>query len=726
MKKPTRKLKKFFTLRRQARLGRTVVGASFLAVALHGRAADAVTPEQMYEGGTNTFENWVEFGGGDMITSGNKAQAQQINQLPAGGFGGLTDAHYQTEVAKKTTLAFDGHYLPENHDYKFALDLEKEGVGFIKFSYENFRTYDAGNGGYSPVDGIAFPNNGDALGLDRGQFSLIATYNKEGKPKVTFKYTHNQRDGEEGSTLWGLPNTPTSSTLRLNPSTEVIDDKSDTFQLDVSKQVKKTQVGLGANYTVGQINNADLLTSFPSLIKPGQSQDITDKEGTSYDMEGVHASTETWLKPNLFLSTGFMFENMDDRYAGSRIYGDDFDVVYSPAYPANYYGYYNLNGEANEQQYVLNVNLLSLPTKKSNFTVSPSLRVQKEVLSADSTETGTYFDSFNNVADTQGYNNNSAYDTIDVREQLEVRYTGVTNWVYSAKAQLTEGQGSLNELGGLYQPLLGGPDGPNPVNFATDDQRFFQRYSLGARWYPTRTVSVDFGGYYKNNRYNYDNTFDSTPNNAGPFNELYPGFLVYQGFQTWDGNTRLTLHPLTSLMLVSRYEYQLSTVETTPDPASGLAGVESSRMFSHILGQNVNWTPLRWLSLQVGANYVISDTKTPASDSSQSIATQSILNAQNNYWTMNANVGFVLDEKTDLNLGYYYYRAADGQNSLVNGLPLGADDLQDSITATLTRRITSHLRWNLKYGFTHYDDFASAGAYNFNAQVIYTSLQYRF
>ena len=29
-------------------------------------------------------------------------------------------------------------------------------------------------------------------------------------------------------------------------------------------------------------------------------------------------------------------------------------------------------------------------------------------------------------------------------------------------------------------------------------------------------------------------------------------------------------------------------------------------------------------------------------------------------------------------------------------------------------------------GFTHYDDFASAGAYNFNAQVIYATIQYRF
>jgi hypothetical protein len=182
MKKPSRKFRKFLALRRKAGC---VVGASLLAAGVQSRAADAVTPEQLYEGGTNTYNNWIELGGGDLIRSGNKAQAEQGAGLPGGAFGGIEDLHYQTEVAKKTTLAVDGHYLPAEHDYKLGLDLEKEDFGFIKFSYENFRTYDAANGGYSPVDAQAFPNPGDAPALDRGKISFEAGYNKEGKPTPT-------------------------------------------------------------------------------------------------------------------------------------------------------------------------------------------------------------------------------------------------------------------------------------------------------------------------------------------------------------------------------------------------------------------------------------------------------------------------------------------------------------------------------------------------------------
>ncbi len=706
MKKQFRKSKKLSALRQAG----YVVGASLLAAGAPSPAADAVKPEKLYEGGTNTYNNWIELSTGGLITDGNKAQAEQRTRLNnTGMFGGIADLHYQTEIAKKTTFTLDGHSIFDNHNYQIGLGVEKEDFGFIRFSFENFRVYDSGNGGYSPVDGTAYPNTGDALALDRGKISLEAGYNKEGKPKVTFKYTHTYRNGDKSSTDWGLPPDPTATTLRLYSGVQNIDEKSDAFQLDVSDRIKKTDVGLGFRFETSELNDAHLLTSF-------QSQKITDQQDVSYDMESVHAYTETWLKPTLFLSTGFMFANVDDTFTGSRIYGDDFDVVYSAAYPANYYGYYNLDGMSHQHEYVFNVNLMSLPTK--NFTITPSVRVQKEDWNAQSTETA--FEP-GGATVTPDFNNNSGYDSLDVRERLEARYTGVTNWVFTGTADLTEGQGNLHEAGGITQ-LIGAPDGQLPLQFATDDTRFFQKYALSARWYPVQQASLDVGGYYKDNHYDYASSSDSTPNNAGPYNPLYPGFLVYQEFQTWDGNTRLTLHPFSNVTLVSRYEYQLSTIATRPDPAAGLSEVDASRMHSHILGQNVSWTPLNWLSLQAGINYVVSETVTSAST-----YTQSILNSQNNYWTVNFNAGLVLDDKTDLNLGYFYYRAADGQNSIgSNGLPLGTDTLEHSATATLTRRISKNLRWNVKYAFTHYDDFASAGSYSFNASVISTSLQYRF
>ncbi|HEU5395577.1 MAG TPA: hypothetical protein VFV81_00320 [Verrucomicrobiae bacterium] len=698
--------KKLRVGRKTMPLGRYLAGASLLACGLNAHADGGMTPEQFYEGGTNTYSNWIELSAGGLLTQGYKAGAEQRDGHNAGVFGGIEDLHYRTNVATNTTLTIDGHSIFDDHDYQVGLALKREDLGYVRLNFENFRTWYPGSGGFLPEDGTAFALPGDALALDRGLISLELGLTKKDEPQIIFKYTHSYRDGDKSSTLWGPVHDAGGNLRRVFPTVMGVDETVDTFQLDLTHRYKKIDYGAGVSYQFAEANDSHQLSFYPG--EPVQ-QKATDQQGVSSDLESVHAFAESWLKSDLFLSTGFLFANLDDSFTGSRIYGDDFDVVYSPAYPALGMGYFDLDGGAHKNEYVFNLNLMSLPTK--NLTITPSLRAQWEDWNADSSGMGTL-----GTGEQQQFTDSSGRESLDVTERLEARYIGVTNWVFNLGGEWTEGQGNLHENGGLTQ--VNG-FGPAPVRFATDDSRLFQKYYASARWYPLARTSVDLGGYYKNNRYDYNFTQDSTPNNFSG-GEVYPGFLVYQGFETTDGYLRVSLHPWNKIMLVSRYEYQLSTIQTEPDPASGLGQVESSQMHSHIIGQNASWTPLNWLCLQAGFNYVLSETKTPASD-----YTQSILNSQNNYWTLNFNSGFVLDEKTDLNIGYFYYRADDYQPP-VGGVPFGAGAEEHSVTATLTRRLTEHLRWSLKYAFAHYEDSAAGGHFDYDAHVIFSSLQYRF
>ena len=684
----------------------SLAGATLLALGIRAWAGEALAPEQIYEGGTNTYSNWIELSAGGLLTRGDTGGAEQQAQRKSGAFGGIEDLHFQAPVATNTVFTLDGHSIFDDHDYQLRLGLRRQDVGFLHFQFENFRTWSSGAGGYLPSDGLSYSLPADALELDRGEVSVEAGLTKPNLPQITFKYAHRYRDGQKSSTLWGPVHDASGNVYRVYPAIFDLDETSDTFQLDLTHHYKQVNYGAGVSYEHGKLNDAHDLTFYPG--EPVQ-QKATDREGTTCDLVSTHAFAESWLKNNLFLSVGFLFDNLDDTFTGDRIYGEDFDVVYSSLYPALGMGYTSLNGGAHQNEYVENVNLMWQPTK--NLFITPSLRVQKEDWDANSSGIGTL-----DTGDQDSFAANSGRSALDVTERLDLRYVGVTNWVFTAGGQWTEGQGNLHENGGLTQ--VNGI-GPAPVQFATDDSRFFQKYSADARWYPLARTALDFGGYYKINRYHYDFTQDSTPNDFSG-GEVYPGFLVYQGFETWDGNVRLSLRPWDRVTLVSRYEYQRSIIRTRPDSASGLSEVDASRMHTHILGQNISWTPLSWLALQVGFNYVISETKTPAS-----AATQAILNAQNNYWTVNADATLVLDNKTDLNLGYFYYRADDYQPP-VNGVPFGAGAEEHSITATLTRRLTQNLRWNLKYAFTHYEDAASAGAFNYEAHLIYSSLQYRF
>ena len=665
----------------------------------------AWTPQQLFEGGTNTFNNWVDISAGGFLTGGNQAQAQQQHQRSHGAFGGIEDLHVQEEVAKGTTFTVDGRSIFDNHDYDLSLGLSKEKLGYLRFSFSEFRTWYNGDGGFFAPTGTYYPGSEDALGLDRGEVSFEGGLTLDKYPQVTFKYTHSFRSGDKSSTSWGLTHPDGDNIRGISPSFYDIDERRDLFQLDVKHHIKATEFGVGFAYESGKLNDALKIDQFPG--EPVE-QKITDRRSTSYDLFNAHAYTETRINKKLFLSTGFSYSDLDNTFLGSRIYGNDFDVNYVPNGQSGF-GYYGLNGGSRMDEYVMNVNLMAVPMP--HLSIVPSIRVQKE-------DTDASFNGLETLGDNSPaspFAGNGNQGILDVRERLDLTYNAFTNWVLYARGEVTEGDGNLKENGGTI-PIndIGVP----PIQRETDDSRFFQKYSLGARWYPLRHLTLDVGGYYKLNDYTYNHLVDSTPNNS--FNR-YPAYLVVQNFETYDGNMRLTLRPVQNVTLVSRYEYQLSTIHTRPDAISGLDEAESSKMVSHILAQDVTWSPWSRWYLQAGFNYVWSKTKTPTSD-----YTQAILNAQNNYWTLNFTTGFVLDDKTDLNLGYFYYLADNFQDNSSTGLPLGAGAEEHGVNATLTRRLSKNLRLSVRYGYYHYNDETYGGHQDFFAHVIYTSLRYRF
>jgi hypothetical protein len=669
-------------------------------------AATPLTPEQLFEGGEKPYNNWVEVGAGGFVGWGNQRQFQQNQRTSGGTFGGLQDLHFQQDLAKGTTMSVDGRALFEENDYQLRLNVAREKLGYIRLSYDQFRTWYNGDGGYYQPTGAAYLMSGDALELDRGEVSFEAGLRLDNVPKITFKYTHAYREGDKSSTIWA-PTHPTGdpAVVRgLSPSVYGIDEQRDIFQLDVTHKIKATEFGGGLRYETAKLDN-DLKTR----QWPGEpiEQKVTDRQNNNYDTFSVNAFSETWVKKNMLVSAGVSFTDLDNDFSGSRIYGTDFDVGYVPS-AQNGLGYYGLNGGSRLKEYTLNLNLLTKPTP--HLSIVPSLRVMKEDMDANSSGTETLRD-FSTVPFTA----NSDRGLLDVRERLDINYNGITNWVLYGRLEFAESDGNLQENGGLG-PVNG--IGVPPIQRETDDSRFLQKYSAGARWYPVRMLTLDAGGYYKNNHYDYDHEADSTPNDSA---NRYPAYLTMQEFDTYDGNLRLTLKPLRNLSLVTRYEYQWSTIQTRPDAISGLTEVESSQMRSHILAQDVNWSPWSRLYLQVGFNYVISETDTPASR-----YTQALLNAQNNYWTLNFSAGLVLDEKSDLRVGYLYYQSDNFQDNSEFGLPLGMSAQEHGVTATYTRRLTKNVRLNVRYGYFQYVDETFGGTQDYQSHMIYSSLQYRF
>jgi hypothetical protein len=699
--------------------GRRFLCAWLAACATSAAAADTnnppMSPEDYFEGGTNTYNNWVELSTGGFLTRGNQSQAEAIQNRNSGVFGGIQDLHLQGNVFTNTTLTLDGRDIYDQHDYNITTRLEHPERWYLQFHAENSRTWSDDIGGFYPPSGMQYygPNGTSALALDHGEYSFQGGLKLNNLPAITFQYTHSYRNGNEDSSIWAPTHPDLTTTVRaLSPSLYNIDETVDAFDLNAKKNLWDTDLGLGLHYEHGDLNDG-----LDSVFYPGEpvQEDLTENQKNTYDLFSANATGEKLIKQHVFVSAGGMVANLDNSFSGSQVYGDGFDMPYSPA-PGSGLGYNNMTGSSHMQEYVMDLDLLVIPFK--TLDIIPAVRAEKQTWSGNSTGIGTL-----STFPTEPFNSQSSEDVIDVCESLDLRYTGFTNWVLCVGGKWDESDGNLNQLGGLSQ--VDGIGVPTITNY-TGNTSLLQKYSLGASWYPLRRLALDFGGYYKNDQYNYSASGNNTLDG-----DTYPGYFTIQSFETYDGNCRVTLHLLRSLTLVSRYEYQLSTIETTPDSTPDPDSVvfseqQTSRMYSHIIGQNVSWVSWSRLSLEAGFNYVISKTETPASGAVAPGATGAILNAENNYWTLNFSPSLVLDDKTDLNLSYFYYQTDDYRNNSTAGVPLGAGSREQAVTTTLTRRINPQLRVSLKYGYYSYNDALTGGNSNFEAHLIMATMQYRF
>src|SRR5262249_45562185 len=130
-----------------------------------------------------------------------------------------------------------------------------------------------------------------------------------------------------------------------------------------------------------------------------------------------------------------------------RIYGPDYESVYDPNFVRRQErdaGFINLGGGAEWKQYVGNVNLMITPCE--HLDLVPSLRIEHSTQHgiADYTSTDVLAaPTFTSIQ--EDLENTQERTFTDVSEALELRYTGVTNWVFYLRGEWLEGQGDLDE-----------------------------------------------------------------------------------------------------------------------------------------------------------------------------------------------------------------------------------------------------------------------------------------
>jgi hypothetical protein len=655
------------------------------------------------------FNNWITLGAGYTFVSKDKAQFEHQLDTKTGAFGGVEDFHWQEFVGKKGLFTADGHAMAANDDYAVRLELFDPNKGFVRAGFTQFRTWYDGNGGFFPQNGQWLSLYDNELHVDRGSIWVEAGLTLPDKPSFTLRFEHDYRQGQMDSTSWG-DTTLTGGFGQRNivPTFQGIDEKRDILKADIKDKLGNTDAGLGVRYEIDRSDD-----SLNIDRRPGEtaSRYVTQENVEENDLFNVHGFTETRFNKKVTFSMGGSFTTIDTDLSGSRIYGPSYNSPFSATYPnsqARDEGFTGLTGGGNTKEYVANVNLMLTPM--DNLVFVPALRVEYTGgdLSDNFSDNNVLVNGGPVASNPTAAANNNWY--LNVAESLEARYTGFRNWSLYASGEWSEDSGNeiWNETTAIFTPILN-----------QDWNMLGQKYTVGANWYPLYRLNFSGQFYHQIHDYDYNNNLTATPT-------TYPGYLQNQNFTVDDMNIRATWRVLNSLSLVTRYDFQYSTVDTTSIPNGGTqAGeIQSANITSHIISENISWTPLPRLYVQAGGSYVLNSLDTPVASSPG--INNLVLNSASDYWTVDATAGYAINEKTDLQLQYAYYLADDFANNSASSQPYGAGDEQHSITATITRRITKALQVSLKYGFFRNRDETSGGHNDYDAQLVYANMQYRF
>lgn len=686
--------------RQLAGAGALVMSALLTSIS-SASAQQTNAPAKPAEADSPELNNWVDVGLGGSFVSGDKAQFQHQSGLPANmAFGGINAFHYELPIGKKGQFTADGRGIFDNHDYDLRLEVSHPDIGYVRAGVRQYREYYDGSGGYLPSNGAfnQLPNN--ELALDRGTAYFEGDLKLPDWPELKIRYEHDFRSGSKDSTEWGQLST--AAVKKISPAFRLLDEKTDTISADVGHTIKNTELGLGLRYQ--WINNTDSqnITAFPNVAN--YSRTLTQTDAEKSDIFNVHAFTDTKLSEQWQLTSGYAYTHVHVSDMGNRL---DNASVTSPDTQ-----YRNLSAATALEQYEMNLSLMYSPAE--NWYIVPAARIEKEGLEGYENTSST-----NAVpVITLGSDNESQ---INIAESLDARYVGITNWVFYARGDWEQNRDALAQSAGT---ITNTPFKLEILNGAWHQDS--QKYSIGANWYPQRGLNFAAQFYHKIDDNSYEN---NTPINSGagafPLSQ-YPGFMQQENFITDDANFRVTWRPSSQLTLVSRYDFQYSTVDfrggTSPTGVP-LQQIQAANTTIHMFGETLSCTPVNRFYTQLGANYVLNTLHTGAESW---LTTGAILKSQNDYWTFNTMMGYGIDDKTDLRLGYNYYRAADYSNNSNVGLPLGAGGEEHTVSATLGRQLRKNLRATVRYGYNSYRDQLFGGHLDYQAHTILASLQYRF
>jgi len=615
--------------------------------------------------------------------TGNKAKFEEDHWTSRNSSGGIGNMSISKQLNRQDSLEFEGRAIAGNNDYNADLILDREDVGSLKVTFNEFRKYYDNTGGFFSLDNFNqfYPARLDKdLHLDIGKFKIEGMLAKENSPEYKLSYERDSRNGSKSLLDWNY----ITSTInhKIYPSFLETDEVVNKFKFGVKKAALNSEVSAEQNYENTKGANKDIYAESMALSTgaiTGIKTQYLNMDSNSYSTV-LRGSRDINSKVNV--SCGMLY----NRYTGgSTEYLDPDTAMPNPA-----------------------------AIKQDGITVFPtiSFRPSKDFLMDAGSKVEFIMKNANSTLNSPTTLISITSDTNQkiLSQNLQLKYSGFKKSVLYAGADFDQQYISQFEESNCVTSASS--------NFSrkTDTLKTNRNVTVGWKWYPFSKANIT--AEYKNK-----DELTNNPNEflTGAVVNGYRGYIDSMRFITDTPILKLNYKPYRWIGYNLGYAYESTSYGIrTRDYDQNIMARYRSNSYS----TDVTVTPSDFLYLVLFYQKKYAATKTSA----QNLSPQGPPRYDANVDVLSLTCSYAPTAKTTIRSGYSMYRTEDFNNfaSATTDLPLGLNNMSQNASFGVERKLTANSSLEVKYTFSQYNENSNAGINDYTAHALYTVFNTKF
>ncbi len=641
---------------------------------------------------------------GNTWVSGDEHKFRELYWQREGWNGGLESFELTDRPAPDTKVTTSGHVF--NDDVKLVLDAEKNGLGFARLGWLQFRKYDDDSGGYYPSFTPSIYALNRDLHIDDGRAWVDLGLTLPHWPRFVLGYEYRYRDGARSTLNWG-PVSQGGEARNIFPAFEDLSEHVHVLKLDVDYTIQNVVLSdqfRGEWYDLSSSKTEDAWLD----VGTGQMAVTRTREKQTWFQGANTLRAESQITDWLFAAAGYLYSHMDSDAAANVETGNPAALDPDLAIP----GWHSTPITLERDSHVLSVNAALGPWEAMTLTLGTQNEwTRQQGFGGASMDLAVAASPLPIPLDPEQFR--SDYDRATFMQNAGLRFTGLPFTTVFAEARFQQ------ETLGQFETTEGGL---NPFLLNTDTHSDMVDYRFGFNTSPWRRVSLS--AHYRN--FDRHTDYDNLQKEAfGAPYQGYPGFLRWRDLLSQEAQTKLAWQPNAWLKATLSYQWLQNQYTTATGQAADSEGnldgispggpISAGRYEAHIPALNLTLSP--WQRLYFSGTFAYQNAKTVTFAN----GSQSVVPYEGNIYSVITSATYVLSSKSDLAASYSFSQADFTQGNAAEGLPLGIQYAQHAFQIGLRHRLGEKKTLGLQYRFYHYDEPSSGGFNNFNAQGVFAT-----